>query len=317
MLVLYSVLVGCGLLPSTSTPIPAAPATADRPRSGTLRFGKGSAWTMRNVPLLMAFDALKAEGYTVESTDFANSDLARAAMANGDIDVMELIISNAAMLVSKGVDMRSIVGDTNMSFYLVLKQAIATCADLNGRSLGFNNRQSTGYAMYAKYMKENCPNATPQVVLIPNSASRLAALRAGQIDGADLELEEWQELQHQAPGKFKVYIDFVKALPNMQVFTFGARRKWLQQNQEMVKDFIRELVLAQRQVLASPQLLADEGVKRLELDRAAAEEAAEVYDRIDRRGQQCDGCPEGRWSRAARRQRARCGRSLIPECCSG
>ena len=255
---------------------PASATTSGR-KSGTIRVGLSGTSNMRNVPLLMALDALKVQGYSVEVTTFAKTELAQTAMINGDTDIVAANVNNVATLVSKGADIRSIVGSTNMSFYLVVKQAIKSCRDLNGRPLAFSNRQSIGYIMFAKYMKDNCPDVAPQIVLIPDSPNRLAAMLTGEIDGAYLEVDDWLQLQRQAPGKLQILIDFVKVLPNMQVFTFGVRREWAQQHPEMVKDFIRELLLAERRVLGSQELLGDESVKRLELDKAAAQEGSQAY----------------------------------------
>jgi len=55
------------------------------------------------------------------------------------------------------------------------------------------------------------------------------------------------------------------------------RREWARQNPEVVHDYLRELLLAQRAVLADPQLLSDGIVKYLAEEPAQARELADAY----------------------------------------
>lgn len=269
-------MVACATATATVAPKPTPPAPVVR-KSGTIRFSIGGDPNVRDIPRLMAIDALKAQGYTVETTTFASNDLIASAMQRGDIEIGDLTSNLAWSAIAKGVDIRSVVGRTNMTFYLVTKQSIKTCQDLEGQRLAFSNRQAVGYIMYDKYLKENCPGVNPQILLIANSKNRVAALEAGELDGAYLELEDWLPLSSRAGTSFHILLDFAKQFPQVFFSPFSVRRTWAEQNPEAVKDFIRALLAANRRVIANPQVLRDEIVKRLAIDAVQAQKLADTY----------------------------------------
>jgi ABC-type nitrate/sulfonate/bicarbonate transport system substrate-binding protein len=262
--------------PTLSSPA-ATPSTTAARKSGTIRFSLLGSANVRDVPWLMALDSLKAQGYTVEVTTFAKSNLIPPALSQEDIDVASANATIAWAAIAQGADIRTVVSAANTSFYFIAKEDIQSCRDLDGKAIAFSTRQSVGYVMFEEYLNQHCAGVMPEVMLISESRNRVVALQAGEIEGAYLELEDWLQLQQMAPGKFHVLIDFGKEFPQVKILTFNVRREWAEQNQEMVKDFIRALLIADRGVLQDPQLLRDGIVKYLSLDAAQAQELADVY----------------------------------------
>jgi ABC-type nitrate/sulfonate/bicarbonate transport system substrate-binding protein len=115
------------------------------------------------------------------------------------------------------------------------------------------------------------------MVVINGSTNRVAALQAGELDTARLEIVDWLQLERQVPGKFSVLIDFGKEFPLVQFSSFTVRRAWAEQNPEAVKDFIRALLTAHRRVAGNPQLFSEQIVKYLSLPPADATIAADAY----------------------------------------
>lgn len=277
-LVLLGIALGACATP-TSTPVPTtgAPSASPAHKSGTIRMSISDAPKVKDIPRLIAIDMLKEQGYAVELTSFAQTELVPVAMDRGDIDIGESSTSLAWPAITKGLDIRSIVGEANLTFDLVTKQNILTCHDLDGRSIAFSNRQSVGYLMFEDYIKQNCPGTSPQIVLMPNSSNRVASLQSGSVDGAYLEIEDWLRVNRQAPAKFRIAIDFARDFPQIEYSTFNARRVWTQQNPGIVQDFIRALLAANRRVVGHSDLLRDEIVKYLSVDSAQAQEWATLF----------------------------------------
>jgi NitT/TauT family transport system substrate-binding protein len=269
------VLLGIGLV-ACAAPKPAPVPTTITPahKSGILRIAIVRTPNVKDIPRLMAIDVLKEEGYTVTLQAYNDSALIPAAMQREDIEIGDSTSNQAWTAITKGLDVRSVVGLANMTFYFVTKPDVQTCRDLDGRSIAFSNRTSVGYVMFDDYLKQKCPGASPQIVLISDSHNRIAALQSGNVDGAYLEIEDWLQLDSQAPGKFRVLVDFAKEFPKVQYSTFTVRRAWAQQNPEIVKDFIRALLAAHRRLVGNSGLLRDAIVKYLSVDTAAAQYSA-------------------------------------------
>ena len=246
-------------------------------KSGTIRFTVLDSTDVKDVPLLMALDSLKEQGYTTEVVNLAKTSLVPPALIRGDIDVASVSTTLTWAAIAQGADIATVAGKVNTSFFLVANMDIHSCSDLDGKAVTFATRQSVGYVMFEEYLDQNCAGTTPEILLISGSANRVAGLELGEVDGAYLELEHWLRLQEIAPGEFHVLIDFAKDFPEVQISTFSVRREWAEENREQVEDFVRALLVAQRSVIADPQLLRDGIVKYLSIDAARAQELAEAY----------------------------------------
>jgi ABC-type nitrate/sulfonate/bicarbonate transport system substrate-binding protein len=246
-------------------------------KSGTIRFSLHDTTDVKDVPWLMALDALEEQGYTTEVVAFGKSSLIPPALIRRDVDVASANATLAWAAIAQGADIASVVGRVNTSFYLITTIDVHSCSDLEGKILTFATRQSVGYVMFEEYLAQNCAGITPEILLISGSANRVAGLELGEVDGAYLELEHWLRLQEIAPGEFHALIDFAKEFPVVQISTFSVRRQWAEENREQLEDFLRALLVAHRSVIADPQLLRDGIVKYLSIDAARAQELAEAY----------------------------------------
>jgi ABC-type nitrate/sulfonate/bicarbonate transport system substrate-binding protein len=246
-------------------------------RSGTLRFALHDTTDVKDVPWLMALDALEEQGYVTEVVNFGKSSLIPPALIRGDVDIAAPNATLAWAAIAQGAEIASIVGRVNTSFYLVTTSDIRSCSDLDGTVLTFATRQSVGYVMFEKYLDQNCPGTAPEILLVSGSANRVAGLELGEVDGAYLELEHWLRLQEIAPDKFHALIDFAREFPEVQISTYSVRGQWAEENREQLEDFIRALLVAHRSVIADPLLLRDGIVKYLSIDDARAQELAGAY----------------------------------------
>lgn len=265
--------------PPTQTPVP-APATSLTPtprKSGTIRFFDIVNLDVRDIPMLMAFDTLTAQGYTIEKQYLATSPLIADGLARGDADIGLLNNQTMWTAIAKGAKVRTIAGSVAATFLIATKNEIKDCRDLDGKSLGLPSTTGVNPALLDVYLKQKCGGITPKYVVIPETGARDAALISGQVDSVMVPSEELLKVDKQAPGKFRTIIPLSQAFPDVQVDGLHVRQAWAEQNPQIVRDFLRAVLDANRRVQVNPQVLYDESVKRLNLDPATAKEIGDAY----------------------------------------
>jgi ABC-type nitrate/sulfonate/bicarbonate transport system substrate-binding protein len=261
-----------------STPTISPSATSTLSKSGVIReYELSIQASMRDLPLLMALDALKAEGYTVETTKIATSATIVDALTRGDADVATIDDQTAWIAASKGAKIQTIVQRSRSSMLMVARSDIKGCGDLTNKPVALSTPTGLNVTLFNLFYKENCPGIKPQVIIIPDSTSRVAALLGGQVVAEQLQSEDLLRVDQQAPGRFHALITLSAEFPEMEVYGIQVRREWAQQNPAIVKDLIRALLTVHRNFAADPQLLYAEAVKRLAIDPGLAEKTGEAY----------------------------------------
>ncbi len=266
-LLLPVVLLGCAA--------PTLPAASKK--SGTYRIGFSSEADLGDVPSLMAQDALRAQGYTVEQTFFAGADLQAVALLGGELDMSNGSMRTNWSAAAKDDNAITIMEQTTDNWLLITKSEITTCDGLDGARIAWTNSASVNAALIIAYLAKNCPNAKPQYLLIANSSARATALLAGQADAAPVELADVVELEEKAGDKLHALVNFGETLPLVMTTGVEARRDWAKAHPEMVRDYIKALLQVHRQIKANPKLAADAAVKYLKMDPAEAQGLVELY----------------------------------------
>ncbi len=271
----------------TATPGATTSSSATAAKSTSLHYFTIVGTDLRDIPLKLALDALKAQGYSVDETDLSSSTLLLQALARGDADIASFNNQTAWDAVAKGTPLRTVMSKYVTSPLVGAAQEVKTCADLDGKSVALASTAGVTTSLFNMYLKLNCPASKPQVVMMADTHARAAALLSGQIDAAQLEPQDMVQLQITAPGRFHTFVALGQAFPQVQSSGIHVRPDWAAQHSGPLKDFMRTLLLANRQVTANPAVLVDEGVKRLGLDPTAAKETAAIqlgYDTWDANG---------------------------------
>ena len=275
-------LVSAGLAGGGCSRRPPAPEsnTQARLKSGKLRFFDLPNVDVRDVPLLMALDELAAQGYTVEKIQMASGALIADALARGDADIGLVNSQTMWMAIAKGAPVRTIAKFTGPTTILAATADIGSCRGLDGKRLGVATTGGLNPSLLRLHFQKNCPGAEPRLFVIVESTGRAAALLAGEIDALIAPGEEFVKLEREVPGRFHALMSFAEEFPDVLVDCLHVRRRWAEQNRECVRDFLRALMRAQRRVVSRPELLVDESVKRLALDRATAEAVGQAHLRM-------------------------------------
>ncbi|MCL4486748.1 MAG: ABC transporter substrate-binding protein [Chloroflexi bacterium] len=273
--------------PAVAVSVPTPTTLAATPITRTIHCYTLSGLDIRDVPFLMALDSLKAQGYTIDAVDVSSSSLAAAALARGDADIASFNNQTAWDAIAKGTPVRTIMGRYVTSPLIGATQAVKTCADLDGKSVALSGTTGVSPALFNEYVKQTCPGSKPQIVVIASAPTRSAALLSGNVDAAQIESQDAVELDRTAPGRFHTLVALAKVFPQVQSGGIHARVDWANQNADVVKDFVRALLFADRKVNDNPQVLYDESVKRLGIDPEVAKQAGEIqfgYNTWDRNG---------------------------------
>jgi ABC-type nitrate/sulfonate/bicarbonate transport system substrate-binding protein len=267
-----TVLLLLGLLVSSCARQPATPT-----RSATIRFFDISNLDVRDIPMLMALDDLRSQGYHVETTYLASSSLIAEALARGDADLA--LLNNLTMwsAIAKGVDARTIVEPVAPTTMLVAQSAITHCSRLNGLGVGVASATGLSPARLERYFQLTCPGTVPTYVVISESSGRTAGLLSDNLAAALLPVEELFRLEQDAPGRVHILADMAAIFPGVRQDGVHARAAWARENPQVVQDVLKALLNANRKVMANPTLLTEEAVKRLELDPVTARAIVELH----------------------------------------
>lgn len=270
-------LFGCAAPTTPVTPLPTATAAVAAKKTGTIRFADLSNIDVRDIPILLALDDLKVQGYDVQVIYLAENPQIVELLARGDAEIAS--VNNQTMWagIAKGADVRTISESLGSASALLTRSDMKTCADLDGKRVAVPSPTTLTARLLNKYLQDNCPSAKPEFLTVQANDARNAGLLKGELDAALVQSEAFQKVDQAAPGKFHLLLRVPKAFPQVRIEGLHARRTWAEQNPEIVKDFIKAVLLSNRRVQQNPDLLVSEAVKRLKLDPATAKQIADEY----------------------------------------
>ena len=268
--------MGCAIAGAVVTP-GGGSAAGDPGRR--IRVAFSSIVDIGDVPSLMAHALLATQGYEVVPTFYARAQLAADALARGQADVGNGSTRTYWAAAAKGAGIATVMEQVGNGWSIVTAPGIQRCADLHARPFAMTGEGSVSTALSRSYLKRRCPGVEPRFLTIAGSEHRAAALLAGRIDGAPLELAETLYLAGRAPGQFRTLVSFADELPSVVTTGVHVNRAWAERHPGAVRDYVKTLVTVHRQVIAHPELLADEARRRLRIDPAFLPEIVAAHVR--------------------------------------
>ncbi|MHB0858220.1 MAG: ABC transporter substrate-binding protein [Anaerolineae bacterium] len=265
-LLVATLLTACGPAPQTGKP--------------KLRIAYGSEVDFEHLPSLMVVERLRAQGYEVVTTFYAQSEMAAEALARGDEDLLCGPSRTYWAAAAKGADMPMIVEMTANAWSLYSTSEIRSCADLQGRRLAVHSEGGLATALVNDYVRRNCPGTEPLVLILPGSATRAAALMAREIDATPLELADAVQLTRQAPEEFHVLADFAQDLPDLVTKAVHVNGMFAKAYPEVVTAFVKELVTVHRELADDPEQVLPAARTHLKLSEGDLQAVLAAYVRI-------------------------------------
>jgi ABC-type nitrate/sulfonate/bicarbonate transport system substrate-binding protein len=236
-------------------------APADAP--AVIRVAYSGVFDFDDVPSLVANDRLAAEGIRVEIARYRTAELVGDALVRGEIDVG--IGSNRTFwtLAARGAPIRTVLDHAANVHRLVARSTLANCRALSGLPVGLNSEGSAGTALARRFFAESCPDARPQILMLPQSNNRIVALESGSLAAAVLKLAEAVEVQRHAPGGFYVMGDFFARWPSIETAGVNVNMTFARAHEALVTEYVRAQLLANRDMLADRAHLIREAERRL------------------------------------------------------
>lgn len=225
-------------------------------RTTRIRVAYTSAVDIGDLPSLIAHRALEQHGYVVEPTFFAQPELAVEALANGDVDIANGGARAFWAADAKGADLVMLMEHSENGYLLTVPSEVATCADLHDRTLALSSSGSLPTAIGRAFLQQ-CPGAAPRVLTMPHSGDRLSALLAGSIDAAVLQRADIARLERAAPGRFHA-LDPPRAIDHLDLEGVFVSHRLIHDRRQLVVDYVRERIFANRRVLHNSNLLLEE-----------------------------------------------------------
>ena len=221
---------GCSSGAASSTN-PSAPASTSEAGAGSpsaaavdtaeMKVAWNSTPDLSYLPLLMAIDDLKGQGYHISDSQLTSSDLVFQSLAGNQVQFTADTLAIGALAVSKGAPIK-VIGTRNADLVTWVtrdRQHRLLAAD---RQTGRHLWQTSGYTLLMKlYFKAHCPNAEPTLVTIPDSPLRAKAIVSGQIEGSPLGLPDAITIDKANPGKLAItyFGDDMPGIADDYVFT--------------------------------------------------------------------------------------------------
>ena len=235
----------------------------------------------QDLPTLMALDLLEQQGYVVVPTFYSQAELAVEALARGEADIGFGSTRTYWAGVQEGAAIKTIMEQTGNSWSVAGLVEIQQCSDFDGRRMGVHSEGSVSMAMLTAYIDENCPEIDPQILIIPGSQNRAAALLANELEATPLELADVVQLLDQDPVRFHVVVDFADRLPELVATGVHVSTEYAANQPQAIHDLVRAILTVHRQIAESPEILASKADEILELPEDSFTPVLQAHQRVN------------------------------------
>ncbi|MBI4492060.1 MAG: ABC transporter substrate-binding protein [Chloroflexi bacterium] len=223
-----------------------------------LKIGHPSSISFYDVPTQVTHERLKKDGWTIESVQFTRTDLNTQALSQGTVQISISQILDPLRVFEKGGKVSWLMEHNGGEFVMIAKNEIKTCKDMDGTKFAIHGDTATTSVASRDWLLNQC-KVKPNILVIPGGENRIVALANNQIDGTQVQLADWINLDAKAPGKFHV-ID-TGGLYNISGAGLWANNEWLEKNQDVGIAYIAETLKTFRMIHANPKIIEDAVLK--------------------------------------------------------
>lgn len=243
----------------TATAVPkAADLVIPKPAGNlTVKIGIPSTTSLSTVPLSMTVDRLKAQGWTTSLVEFTGSALNTQALGQGDVQFSQGQVLDAVRALQKGGPIGWLAENNGGEFVIMAKSTITSCADLNGKRLGFQGAAAPVTVVTTNWLK-GC-NATAQVVVITGGENRAVAMEKDQLDAATAQMADWLALKARSGSQFRL-VDTGTTF-DISGAHIWANKTWADANPEIAAAFTAEILKTFRMIREDKALFKAELLK--------------------------------------------------------
>jgi NitT/TauT family transport system substrate-binding protein len=262
---LCTILIGGLLLLAGCQPAPSLTETAVLT---PIRFAITQEPDLSTVPMLLALDALKAQGYPVEITSYAENTLTVEALSSGQADLSTGSPSAYWAAIQQGGQITTLLQYVRNNWVLYTADGIQSCADLAGKRIAVTGEGSAHTAMVRTYMADHCPEVDYELLYIQGSGNRAAALLAGEIDAAPMEFADVTEFENTTPDGYHTLVTFADELPDLVTSALYSNTAFASAHPDVVDAFVQALLAEHQKMLSDPDAFIQQASDKLGVDSA-------------------------------------------------
>lgn len=243
--------------------------------AGNLTLGFPGGVGPTDIPAILALEEMKAQGWTTSYIEFDSPDIQTQALLSGDIQVASMGPATVFAANLAGADLRIVSNNNSIDFIVLAKTGIDECADLNNQIVAYHSTGSTTTAHLYRYIADNCPDITPNYMVLSGSANRAAALLNGQIAGTIVRMEDWIAATGGEDERAKVLALLAETQSTLLTQTIVVSAKNLEAERAEAEAFVDALHAQFARVYQDPDAYAELAVPYL--DGATVESVSAVY----------------------------------------
>lgn len=240
-----------GLATLGSLLVASATLVGQRPALDLVRVSVGG----ERMPVLLAQKRgiFEKQGIRIEFPELppGGSSSVRAALANGDIDVVHSIVDNAVHLIDvQKADVVIVAGGAGSPYELVVQPGIASIQDLKGKTLIVDAPDTALAVQMKKILRVNGvrPGVDCELKPLATGAQRLVEMRANR-NYAGAMLGPPTSLQAKREG-FVSLASSTAAIGRLQGTSVYVRRPWASDHGELLVRYLAAVVEAERWLMA-------------------------------------------------------------------
>jgi NitT/TauT family transport system substrate-binding protein len=244
-----------------------------------VRFAYPSSADVGDVPSLLAWEQLKAQGIEVTPKFFPKTDLAVQAVVAGEADIGSAGGIAVVKAVESGMNLRIIGEQVRNEWQLVTPVSLKDPKQLDGKRVGYHAPFTVTEAL-VKWMAQHY-KINPTWMIVPGSDVRAEALMRGQLDATPAEIGDVLNILQAKPGQFHVLISYAKTFPQLIGSMYFARADYVQKNGPVVQSVLEAILKTHRAVEAQPGLVKESALRLLpETKPALIESTAATYKEL-------------------------------------
>lgn len=237
------------------------------------------SFDLAELPYLAALDSMRDDGYEIEYVQMtATAEVGIDGVARGLFQFGSDAFPAWVTAIQRGAPLELILQRRFNDWQLYSVRDIATCEDLEGRTVAIHSESSITAAMTRSWVEETCPGTEPNYVIIAGSENRYAAMIAGEVDASPIELVNALQLEEEAGDRFHLLTSFAESLPELAATIQAVNTEFAEQHPETVQALVEAILEQHRLVADDPAYLLELAERYPEsVTEQPTEEAAARY----------------------------------------
>jgi ABC-type nitrate/sulfonate/bicarbonate transport system substrate-binding protein len=228
----------------------AAAACSDRqagPTPPRIRVGFAGALDFSDMAAELAHERLRESGIAVTTRSLPTAEIIVDALARGDVDVADGSTRAFWAAAARGAPIRTVM-DHVVDVHRLVVAGAPGCGAIDGVRLALQSEAAAGTALARAYLARACPDAKPDILFVPGSTNRMAAVLSGSLDATVLQLSDVVRLERLAPGRISVMADFAREWPAVETTGVHVNTRFAAAHPDWVRAYVRARVAANREI---------------------------------------------------------------------